>query len=62
MVVGDNPEADIVAAHRSGIVSILVLTGVADARARRRLAGDERPDASPPAPRRFAAALRDWLS
>jgi phosphoglycolate/pyridoxal phosphate phosphatase family enzyme len=45
VVVGDNPEADIVAARRAGIRSILVLTGVADAGRAATLAGDERPDA-----------------
>jgi len=45
VVVGDNPEADMVAAHRAGIASILVLTGVADAQRAASLAGDERPTA-----------------
>jgi len=45
VVVGDNPEADMVAAHRAGIASILVLTGVADAQRAASLAGDERPSA-----------------
>jgi 4-nitrophenyl phosphatase len=44
VVVGDNPDADIVAAHRSGIFSILILTGVADAATAETLRGEEEPD------------------
>ena len=42
--IGDNPDADIVAAHRAGIGSILVLTGVADAATASQLSGESRPD------------------
>jgi phosphoglycolate/pyridoxal phosphate phosphatase family enzyme len=45
VVVGDNPESDVVAARRAGIHSILVLTGVADAQSVATLAGERRPDA-----------------
>ena len=45
LVVGDNPDADIVAARRSGMRSVLVLTGVTDAAAAAELDGDRRPDA-----------------
>ena len=45
VVVGDNPEADMVAARRAGIRSILVLTGVADAERAATLSGERRPDA-----------------
>ncbi|MDQ2941278.1 MAG: HAD-IIA family hydrolase [Chloroflexota bacterium] len=45
VVVGDNPESDVVAARRAGIRSILVLTGVADAQSAATLAGERRPDA-----------------
>ena len=45
VVVGDNPEADMVAARRAGIASILVLTGVADAGRAATLTGEERPNA-----------------
>ena len=31
VVIGDNPDADVVGAHRAGLAAILVLTGVADA-------------------------------
>ena len=43
IAVGDNPDADMVAARRAGMGSILVLTGVADAE----MAGDPRRGASP---------------
>lgn len=45
VVVGDNPDADVVGARRSGISAILVLTGVADAAHAAGLGGDRRPDA-----------------
>ncbi|HET7686120.1 MAG TPA: HAD-IIA family hydrolase [Candidatus Limnocylindria bacterium] len=44
LVVGDNPAADIVAAHRAGIRAVLVLTGVADEASARALDGERRPD------------------
>jgi 4-nitrophenyl phosphatase len=44
LVVGDNPAADIVAARRAGIASVLVLTGVADAAMADALDGERRPD------------------
>ncbi|HET6380823.1 MAG TPA: HAD-IIA family hydrolase [candidate division Zixibacteria bacterium] len=44
LVIGDNPDSDIPAARRAGIRSVLVLTGVADARAAAALDGDRRPD------------------
>jgi HAD superfamily hydrolase (TIGR01450 family) len=44
LVVGDNPDADLVAARRAGIPSILVLTGVADAALADGLTGERRPD------------------
>jgi 4-nitrophenyl phosphatase len=43
-VVGDNPDADIVAARRAGIFSVLVLTGVADSETVPALDGERRPD------------------
>ncbi|MGZ8562020.1 MAG: HAD-IIA family hydrolase [Candidatus Limnocylindria bacterium] len=43
LVIGDNPDSDMVAAHRAGIDSILVLTGVADAAAAALLTGERRP-------------------
>lgn len=44
MAIGDNPDADMVAAHRAGIGSILVLTGVTDAASVASLTGERRPD------------------
>ncbi|MGH2445364.1 MAG: HAD-IIA family hydrolase [Candidatus Limnocylindria bacterium] len=45
VVVGDNPDADVAGAHRAGIASILVLTGVAHAAEVEALEGERRPDA-----------------
>ena len=44
VAIGDNPDADMVAAHRAGMRSILVLTGVADAALAATLDGERRPD------------------
>jgi ribonucleotide monophosphatase NagD (HAD superfamily) len=44
LVIGDNPDADIPAARRAGIPSVLVLTGVADEALADGLEGDRRPD------------------
>lgn len=44
VAIGDNPDADMVAAHRAGMRSILVLTGVADAAMAASLDGERRPD------------------
>lgn len=44
VAIGDNPDADMVAAHRAGMSSILVLTGVADAALAATLDGERRPD------------------
>lgn len=44
LVIGDNPDSDIAGAHRAGIGSLLVLTGVTDADAAAQLDGDRRPD------------------
>lgn len=43
VVIGDNPDADVVGAHRAGIASLLVLTGVATAAAAAGLDGERRP-------------------
>lgn len=50
VVVGDNPAADVVGAHRAGCAAILVLTGVATARVAEALEGEARPDAVAPDP------------
>jgi 4-nitrophenyl phosphatase len=44
LVVGDNPDSDVAGARRSGIESVLVLTGVTSAEAASRLVGEARPD------------------
>jgi 4-nitrophenyl phosphatase len=44
LVIGDNPDSDIVAANRAGIPSLLVLTGIADAQQAAGLDGERRPD------------------
>jgi HAD superfamily hydrolase (TIGR01450 family) len=45
VVVGDNPDSDVIGAHRAGCSVILVLTGVADAQVAARLSGERAPDA-----------------
>jgi 4-nitrophenyl phosphatase len=62
LVVGDNPDADIPAARRAGIRSVLVLTGVADARSAAELEGDRRPDWIADGPAEVAALLGLSLS
>jgi 4-nitrophenyl phosphatase len=57
VAIGDNPDADVVAAHRAGIGSILVLTGVADAALAATLTGERRPDHVAADPRAVAALL-----
>lgn len=44
LVIGDNPDSDIRAARRSGIESVLVLTGVTDPDAVPTLSGERAPD------------------
>jgi glycerol-1-phosphatase len=62
LVIGDNPDSDMVAARRAGIASALVLTGIADAALAAQLDGERRPDlvvAGPDALRgRLARRLR----
>ena len=62
VAIGDNPDADMVAAHRAGMRSILVLTGVADAAVAATLDGERRPDHVAEDPSDAAALLRQWLS
>jgi 4-nitrophenyl phosphatase len=62
LVVGDNPDADIVAARRAGIVSILVLTGVADRAMASSLEGERRPDHVADGPEAVASLLGVSLS
>jgi 4-nitrophenyl phosphatase len=44
LVIGDNPDSDVAGAHRSGITSLLVLTGVTDAVRAATLDGERCPD------------------
>lgn len=62
LAIGDNPDADIVAAHRAGIASILVLTGVADAESAAELTGERRPDLIAAGPAEVASLLGLTLS
>lgn len=62
VAIGDNPDADMVAAHRAGMQSILVLTGVADAALATTLDGERRPDQVARDPSEVAALLRRRLS
>jgi phosphoglycolate/pyridoxal phosphate phosphatase family enzyme len=62
VVVGDNPDADVAGAHRAGIASILVLTGVATAGAAEALEGERRPDAVAEGPEEVRRLLEDRLS
>jgi 4-nitrophenyl phosphatase len=62
VVIGDNPDADIVAARRARIASVLVLTGVADRRMALELDVDRTPDVVIDGPAEAAALLAGRLS
>lgn len=62
VVIGDNPDADIVGARRAGCASILVLTGVADAALVGSLEGDRVPDAVATGPDEVRALLETLVS
>ncbi len=62
VAIGDNPDADVVAARRAGIRSILVLTGVADAGIATGLVGERVPDAVANGPAEVARLLGLALS
>ncbi len=62
IVVGDNPDADIVAARRTGVFSVLVLTGVATVEVAAGLAGERRPDLVVSGPSELRGHLDAWLS
>lgn len=57
LMVGDNPDADVVAARRAGIRSVLVLTGVAEPNGVAALAGERRPDVVVDGPQDVARLL-----
>lgn len=61
-VVGDNPDADVVASRRAGIFSVLVLTGVADSQVVPALDGERRPDLVLPDADALAALLAEPVS
>jgi len=62
IVVGDNPDADIVAAHRSRIFSVLILTGVADAATVGTLTGEQKPDVVAADHAELGQLFDEWLS
>lgn len=62
VVIGDSPEADVVAAKRAGIPSVLVLTGVTERAVAERLTGERRPSAVAANPGEVAALLGERLS
>lgn len=61
VVIGDNPDADVVGAHRAGISSILVLTGVADERQAAELRGERAPAAIARGPEVVRALLAERI-
>ena len=61
VAIGDNPDADVVAARRAGIRSVLVLTGVADATTAAALDGERRPDHVARDPAAVRALIDRWL-
>lgn len=62
VVIGDNPDADVIAARRAGIASILVLTGVADRGMLATLDGERCPDAVAAGPPEVLGLLAARLS
>jgi HAD superfamily hydrolase (TIGR01450 family) len=62
VVIGDNPDADVVGARRAGCASILVLTGVADAGVAASLDGERVPDAVASGPAEVRRLLEPRLS
>jgi 4-nitrophenyl phosphatase len=62
VVIGDNPDADVVGAHRAGCAAILVLTGVADAATAATLDGERRPEGVAPDPAAVLGLLEGRLS
>jgi 4-nitrophenyl phosphatase len=61
LVVGDNADADVVAARRAGIRSLLVLTGVTRPDAVAGLSGERKPDLVADDPAGVARVILPWL-
>src|SRR5207244_1353429 len=59
---GAGPDADIVAGHRSGIFTVLILTGVADAVLADGLAGERKPDLVVADHAELGRQFDQWLS
>jgi ribonucleotide monophosphatase NagD (HAD superfamily) len=57
LVIGDNPDSDVVAARRAGIPVLLVLTGIADNSQASTLTGERVPDWVAADPSEAAALL-----
>ncbi|MFN2483619.1 MAG: HAD-IIA family hydrolase [Candidatus Limnocylindria bacterium] len=62
LVVGDNADADVVAARRAGIRSLLVLTGVTPPDAVERLSGDRTPDFIAEDPAAIGRLILPWVA
>jgi HAD superfamily hydrolase (TIGR01450 family) len=62
LVIGDNPDSDVLAARRAGVPVVLVLTGIADASLADSLEGERRPDWVVPGPPGVADLLGLALS
>lgn len=62
VVIGDNPDADMVGARRAGCSAILVLTGVADAAVAATLTGERTPHAVAAGPDEVRVLLEPRLS
>jgi 4-nitrophenyl phosphatase len=62
LVIGDNPDSDVIAANRAGIRCALVLTGVADAHIAQRLSGERQPWLVEPDATALALRFEPWLS
>jgi phosphoglycolate/pyridoxal phosphate phosphatase family enzyme len=62
VVVGDNPDSDVIGARRAGCAAILVLTGVADAAVVEHLSGEREPHAIAADPAEVRSLLASRVS
>jgi HAD superfamily hydrolase (TIGR01450 family) len=62
VVIGDNPDSDVLGAHRAGCSAILVLTGVADGQMAAALTSGRRPEAVAADPHEVRALLEGRVS